>query len=428
MRRLLFPSLTLVTLGLTCLVVACGGTVADPGAADAGEAPDAAEADAAVEVFDAGTPDTAIAYPANHTPLPVVDNLGGRIIAAPKLVTVTFAGDPLEQRLQEFGDVITTTPWWDAVRAGYCSRGQCIGKGSGGGHVVLNVTPDPSYTDTQARNGTSTIQSLIRARISDGTLPAPTPDTLYMLYFPDGVTISLSDGQGTTSNSCDNGGFGAYHQGMLVTPQGATVSVQTAYAIMPRCGPDEEITTVSAAHELIEAATDPDTNSGTAYYMKNQLWTLGLGGEVADLCVDFSGRADQFSATFKVPRSWSNLSAAAGHNPCVPLVDGDIYFNAAPVQDQIRMTPGQTLVVQVDAYSDAPLPSWGLSTRDLSQFQGAPSGLAVTFDKISVRNGSKVKMTLKMPSSGLPRKQALFNIVSTSATARHSWPFVVFQE
>src|SRR5262245_9126343 len=84
--------------------------------------------------------------PANgdNARLPLVDYLGGPIVAAPKVVTVTYDGDAQRALLEAFDDGITATAWWDAVRAGYCDGGTpktCVGRGSSGGHAHLTDPP-----------------------------------------------------------------------------------------------------------------------------------------------------------------------------------------------------------------------------------------------------------------------------------------------
>jgi hypothetical protein len=359
-------------------------------------------------------------YPTAHTPMPLVDYNGGGIIAAPKVVTITFGSDPLRSRLEQFGDTITTTTWWDTVRAGYCapeSSTNCIGKGSSGGHVNITTEPAASYTDS-ANGGESTIQDFLKAKVADGTFPAPTIDTLYVVYFPSSTQISL-DG----ASSCNE--FGGYHNSVTLSPPGGGSDIAVPYAIVPRCDSAESTTTISASHEIIEAATDPDVGA-TAYYMQDQLWAFA-GGEVGDLCVDFTGSNDTYQESgFTVQRSWSNASAKAGHDPCVPVPKGTVYFNAAPKQgqEQLSLGVGASAVIEITAFSDAPMGDWDISALDFDQLQTGQSHLSFSFDKAKVHNGSKVQLTVKLasrPSQGY----APFAIVSKSGKTTHYWPAVV---
>ena len=340
------------------VLVGCGD---DSGAT--GDGGGDASNEAFADVVDAGV------YPADHTPIPLVDYNGGRILASPKIVTVTFAGDDpaLVGRLQQLGDVITNTSWWGTVSPEYCQSDKtCIGQGTSGGHVVIADAPDTSYDDS-SRGAPSSLQDYIRLHVTGsagdagapeaGTFtpdfPPPEDDTIYVIYFPASVTINL-DG----SASCSS--FDGYHNS-IVLPNANNVPITVAYAIIPRCNTKEIDLTIAASHEIIEASTDPDIGVGSlSYYMtSNQLWPIA-GGEVGDLCEGIGSSGVEWEeATFTLQRSWSNKSAAASHDPCVPIPAGEVYFNAAPRQSKIVLpTVGSSAVVDIDApFPDAPLPA-----------------------------------------------------------------------
>jgi hypothetical protein len=388
----------------------------DAGAADADDTADAGD-EAAVDAADPVDPN----YPSAHTPMPLVDFNGGKVLVAPKIVTITFGADPLRDRLEQFGDTITSTPWWDAVRDGYCSpetsTTSCVGPGSSGGHVNIAAPPSTALTDS-ANGGASSVQDFLLAKVKDATLPAPTADTLYAVFLPSGVTVTL-DG----ATSCQE--FGGYHNTLLVSS--ASGDLPVAYAMIPRCDATEKMATFSASHEFIEAATDPNVGvGGVAYYMKDQLWAFA-GGEVGDVCVDFTGAGQDLyvESGFSVQRTWSNKSAKAGHDPCVPIPKGSVYFNAAPAkgQEQISLAVGKSATIDVTAFSDAPMDDWSLSAIDFASFQTGKANLSFAFDKTKAHNGSKVKLTVTLTSN--PGQAAPYAIVSRSGKATHYWPAVV---
>ncbi len=396
------------------LIYACGGTTTDnptPPTDDAGT--DAADPDAAVDAGPAK-------YPADHQPLPQVDYHGGRVLDAMKIVTVTFASDDqtLVGRLNTFGDTITSTPWWKETTSEYCAQPKgtpCVGPGTGGGHVSITEAPAAAYTDSSSTDP-STIKDLIKAKVADKTFPDPTDNTLYALYFPKGVNVTL-DG----SQSCNS--FGAYHNTVSLT-NAKNELVVVAYAIMPRCG-GEATTTTSASHEFVEAATDPDVGLNLlSYYMTSSLWAVA-GGEVGDLCVDFAGGNDKIQESgFTVQRSWSNLSAAASHDPCVPIPAGSVYFNAAPrVKKIVLKAQGDTATVDVDAFSDAPTADWQLSAIDFAQFQGQSSALSFAIDNKTVNNGTHAVVTVTATKT--PPSQGGFAIISRQGQTTHFWPVEV---
>ena len=251
-------------------------------------------------------------------------------------------------------------------------------------------------------------------------------------------TIDL-DGSGSCNSGGGGQGFGAYHNTVSLKAAsgdgGADAGipgsdVPTPYAIVPRCG-DERETTLSASHEFIETATDPNVGvNDIAYYMNNPLWAFA-GGEVGDVCVDFGGTGGDLylESGFTVQRSWSNAAAKASHNPCVPEVASEVYFNVAPHggDDQVRLKVGESKTIQLDAFSDGPMPAdWKVSAVDFATLQGRTANLSFAFNKTNAHNGSHINLTVKLesrPTSGY----AQYGIVSKLAGTKNTrfWPAVV---
>jgi hypothetical protein len=196
------------------------------------------------------------------------------------------------------------------------------------------------------------------------------------------------------------------------------------YAIIPRCGTKESTTTDSASHEIIEASTDPDIGIGSlAYYMLNQTWA-DEGGEVGDLCTSKTTT----ESSFTVQRIWSNKSAAAGQDPCVPIPTTEIYFNSAPEQQQIKLNKiGDTATIDIDAFSDAPYPPWTLSAVDVAaEGPNTNSGyLSFSFDKTSVQNGDHAVLTVTATQTIPNDGDELYVSSQDSSKNRHNWPVLV---
>jgi hypothetical protein len=288
--------------------------------------------------------------------------------------------------------------------------------------VVLQDPPASSYVDSTT-GAASSLQDFIKSLASstpdagDGgaLLPPPDSNTLYVFYFPPSVTITL-DG----SDSCNT--FLGYHNTIVLNDATGTPTT-AAYAIVPRCGTKESTTSTTASHEIIEATTDPDIGVGSlSWYMTNNtLWAAG-GGEVGDLCEGF-GSNSWVEASFTLQRTWSNKSAAASHNPCVPIPSGEVYFNAAARQSKIVLkTVGATATVDIDAFSDGPYPAWTLTAVDYGSFQQGSAILSFSFDKTMVQNGDYAQLTVTSMAA-LPGNEDQFVIVSTDANNHHhSWP------
>ncbi len=408
---------------------ACGGTTSSPAPAQTGDNSD--DAGTTTTTADAGTADNGPdpidpTYPTKHPAMPIVDYQGGRIIENPHIINITVNGDAMQADLEKFSGLITSTKWWDTVRAGYCdSNGTCIGQGDAGDPVHLDPTdfPTTSFTDS-SQGGASTLQPFITSLINAGKLPAPTANTLYALYFPsDAYTVNL-DG----STSC--GEFGGYHgsyayPGQAATDSAPAIAAGTAvYALVPRCG-DEATTTLAASHEYIEAATDPELST-ISYYMEDQLWSLE-GGEVGDLCVTSDNSDEYQESGFTVQRIWSNNAAKASHDPCVPAPAGDIYFNVAPQSESFNLKVGAKKTIVLTAFSDAPTPNWTISGIDYAEEYEGTQSLQFDFDKTTVNNGTKVNMTITVLAAPPQDFQgaALYSIRSTQGATKQRWPGAV---
>ncbi len=420
-----FSALVLGTAFVFLHAAGCGGAVAD--------VPDADTSDAGGAVshhLDAG-PDTAPPpdeplnpmYPAPHAPMPIIDYNGGRILKSIHIVTVTFGDDALASTLNDFGDKITASTWWDTISAQYCDKsGACVGRGTSGDHRIITAPIASSYKDTS--DGTpSTLQTAIAGWVADGSLPPPTPDTLYAFYFPASTNLTLDGDVGCQV-------WGAYHNSMMLTPPAgadAGTAGETAYAVMPRCMGGLKELTVAASHEFTEAATDPIVGQ-EAYYMNDPLWGALGGGEDGDLCVDSTGGDDTYlEGAYTVQRIWSIPSAASGHDPCVPIPPGEVYFNAAPIKgsEQISLAVGESATYEVDAFSDAPMADWDIHATDFAKLSGNPTNLSFSFDRTTVHNGSKPHVTVTLDSKPSGSPYALYGIVSKSGTTTHFWPAVI---
>jgi hypothetical protein len=378
---------------------------------------------------------------------------GGPLLIAPKVVTVTFSGDALAGQLESFGQSVTASAWWDSVRRGYCagSTGPCVGDGPSGSFVELPTAPAPTYSDSD-RGGASTLQAWLANAITAGVLPGPdanpVSNTLYVIYFPETTTVSLDD-----MTSCVNGDFDGYHGSMAMGSQ------QIVYAVVVECPPLPtafpgapqptvlQSATVAASHEIVEASTDP---SGTqlAYYLDttdptNWGWMdIAGAGEVADLCVDpFAlGQDETSSGSFTVQRIWSNANAASLLDPCNPIPEGEVYFNAAPRQSVFVLDVGASATFEVSAFSDGTMSDWTLSAADWSDsvttsylsFSIAGGTETDASTEIQVNDGSAVQVTVTLLADPgtLTTHEADGVIVSASAGSdgvpkAHWWPFIV---
>ncbi len=267
-------------------------------------------------------------YPAPHPPIPEMQFGGGRVLTHPALVTVTFEGmdTALRDVVRDFDDKILTTPWWATSMDGYG-----VGKGSGNTSIEL---PD-AFAGKTTTDADLTIW--LAAQITEGKLPAPTDQTVYVLFMPGTAIIDLDGTQSCT-------GFGGYHNSAELVTEGG--KQRFLYAVVNECYATFKGVTATdivneetevASHEIAEVATDPDINvpglKSGYYLIGNDAWAPDQrGGEVGDLC---AGRTVQ-EGTFAVTQVWNMAAARASHSPCVPA-RAPVFFSAAPVTE----VPGQ---------------------------------------------------------------------------------------
>jgi hypothetical protein len=186
----------------------------------------------------------------------------------------------LVQEINQFFDFVLTSALMDQL-AEYGVRGRAIGHGSRAGAVILSTDPPSAIADAD-------VQQLIQQEIStDAAVPPPTPNSLYFVFLPPGVTITL-DGAASCSNFC------GYH---------SDINGTTFYAVMPY--PDcsgctgtlavLDALTSTSSHELCEAITDPVPGQG---------WYDDQNGEIGDICAWKTKRLG--SHTVQV--EWSNIA------------------------------------------------------------------------------------------------------------------------
>ena len=140
------------------------------------------------------------------------------------------------------------------------------------------------------------MQRELLKQINAKILPGADVNTVYMIYFPPGITITLGSLQ-----SCSS--FGAYHEGFTDTKDGSVF-----YGVMPDCGFSfDEFTSVSS-HELAEATSDPFPTPGSHPHYP-QAWNTSGGEEIGDLCEGSDGNLKAGGTSYTVQQLYSNTIA-----------------------------------------------------------------------------------------------------------------------
>ena len=332
---------------------------------------------------DAALPDAWGEAP-HAAPPQVVDN-GGPVLATPKVQPIFYTGDAAQPTIEQFLGLLAPSSYWTTVVGEY-------------GVGPLTIATSMVATDTPPTTDTD-LETWLEAHVT------PDASTIYTVFLPAGVT--LTDGGAASCVA-----FGGYH--------GETQN-GTIYALIPRCdstGLDE--TTGATSHELVEAATDPHPFTADAYdrldtnyYVMNRT----PGGELGDMCEYVDTAFGKLLGDFVVQRTWSNASAAAGHDPCVPATR--TYVGAAPNMPEMLtvttragtvMTPGVTVnmgeskTIEVDLFSDADSSDFQVAAVDAASLNGSRvQNFQFTWDKNSGHNGDKLMLTIKRLTAGTKR-------------------------
>jgi hypothetical protein len=412
----------LLCSGAVLLVAASACASAASSESDAGVdsgITDASAADVSVEAgVDARYEDT---FPAPHAPIPTVEPQQGvpaNVMVHPKIVTITFDTDSAKPDIQAFTDAMVGSDWWTATTHEYCAgtSGECIGPLSIAAHVSLPTPPD-SLDVAQ-------VEAYLYGLIADKTVPAPSKDVLYTFFFPASVKLGQPGFEACNA-------FDGYHSLSGMLPDG-TVDAgaldggpmpNVAYAVVARCSKDINEVTLTAAHEWIEAATDPD---GYGYTVDDAAWAAFFYPEVGDLC-DFepTNRVGKYA----VQSGFSNMAAKAGKNPCVPGTPGELYFNAAPEKPRVKVAVGQSITINVMPYSEKGAGEFTLDAIDLASLYGKAAVVEATVDQTTVHNGLPVTVTLKLLSKPEPLNTgevaAVVALRSTQGKVSHYWPVLV---
>ncbi len=249
-----------------------------------------------------------------NTPTTATDPLkyyGGPVISNAKVFVVLWGNNvdgPTASGMGDFFSALTKSDimdWMDQYNTtgksldGRDGTNQHIGKGSFAG--VIKISPAKTSGDIDDKE----IQAELQKQIDAGVLPKPDDNTLYMTYFPPGMTIGIDN-----MHSCSE--FCAYH-GFNGSPQ----SAHFYYGVMPDlggacsfgCGFNQHMDNVTSisTHEFCEAVTDPyPTPGNTAAYP--QAWNDSQASEIGDKCADSLNTLKQGSRTWTVQSEFDNAA------------------------------------------------------------------------------------------------------------------------
>ena len=273
---------------------------------------------------------------------------GGPVISHPKVYAV-FWGSNVDSETQSkigpfFANMLDSTymdfltEYNTGITAvdGRQGTNQTLNRGTFAG----NLTIQPINASTHLSDGD--IQTELDAQIAAGKLPAPSDDSLYMIYFPAGVSISI-DSQASCSSFC------AYHEGFKSPKTGASIY----YGVMPVCGfgcgmggSTFDSLSIVSSHECTEAVTDPFPTPGDkpAY---PQAWNDAGGQEIGDLCAQGNSTVTGHGLTSAVQWEYDNSIAGCNQGPwtqnaslaAAPFSPAPRALPAIPLLDAVRSAP-----------------------------------------------------------------------------------------
>ncbi len=374
---------------------------------------------------DAGTTGNPQFATAGHVAAPQVHSFGGDVLVQPKIQPIFFTGDDSMQGVvEQFLGMLASSSYWTTTTQEY---------GVGMPSILPTIVEQyaaPPTTDTA-------LQDYLKTHLASGSVaPGWTYDrqTIYAVFLPDGVVLDAGFGK-----SCQD--FGAYHDEAIGTSGESIV-----YALMPRCAGIDDLTS-AASHEFIEASTDPYVNTAGAYSNvdpAHAIWGIIPGGELGDMCEYVEAAYSRMVGNFMVQRTWSNASAAAGHDPCVPTLMGIPYVGATPkLYDATYLnspfgavwTQGTTLAlgatrtIDVELFSDAPSSqAFHVDAVDSAQFFGETKPeIQLSWDRQSGNNGDTLHLTMTRMNNGpdfLGGTILSFTISYDSTIVSQWWAFV----
>jgi len=238
---------------------------------------------------------------------------GGPVIPNAKVIAVMWGSNvdgPTKTVVTDFYTALTKSDimdWMDQYNTagksldGRDGTNQHIGKGNFAG--VITIAPKVTSGEIDDKD----IQAELQRQIDAGVLPKPDDNTLFMTYFPPGMSISI-EGMHSCSEFC------AYH-GFNGTPQ----SAHFYYGVMPDlggacsfgCGFNQHVNNVTSisTHEFCEAVTDPFPTPGSSPAYP-QAWNDNAGSEIGDLCADSTNTLTMGGKSFVVQSEFDNTTGS----------------------------------------------------------------------------------------------------------------------
>jgi hypothetical protein len=315
---------------------------------------------------------------------------GGKLLQNVKIFAVYYtaqAGNGTPDQYEKYYSGIVQSPYFDWIHE-YSQGSYKLGRGSSIGRYIDTAAANTSTTSL----ADSDIQTWLSGLLMAGKIPAPDADTLYVTYFPPGVSITDPSGKASCQVFC------AYHGGFDDSVSGK----RFRYAVMPDqggtcaggCGSANTVfdnSTSVASHEIQEAVSDPDVWAGGAMDLG---WYDDAQGEDGDICNGKSKQISTPNGMYYVQQIWSqSQTACVTADSTVSVAD----FALALDKPTVAAPIGGTATAKV---TSTPV---GTMTGMVSlTVTGLPMGVTAAFAPASVATSGSSTVTFTLPAGTMP--------------------------
>jgi hypothetical protein len=359
-----------------------------------------------------------VAWTSPHPPLPQVLPVGGPTLTTPRVVPVLYASDGNLTALEDFASKLGTSTYLTSVTAEYGVTGVTVTA-----PVVLQGAPPATALDTA-------VATWLQGQLANPAFPQSDGQTIYALVYPQGTAVSVTDAFGNVSPLC-----GGHHAEATAADGSSIPFTLTGFCANLSGLTPVDFATKWTATAIVDAITNPSPTLVAPGYDDTDFagsgWAALTGPEVGLLCPQSESSARPTDLGYLVPRVYSNVAAAGGHDPCLPVpASATPYFNAAPVLDGddnlvrgVIVPPGGSTTVPLALFSDGEAGRWKLSAVELPGLEATPS-LSFSFDENTGTGGSLRFLTIRRaaPAPGTVAAPVLgVSIVSSDGTTTHEW-------
>ncbi len=220
----------------------------------------------------------------------------------------TETAPALQAQLNQYFNTTVTDSFIPTLLTPYSEPNQTIGLGTvGASDINVPVTPDLSKNDISS----PLIQQIIQTEITAGRTAAPNSNNLYVVFTPPGDSVDQGGFFGFHSVFPDTDGVHNDYYAVILDPNPPNNLFVLNYNTI------QELTSTSS-HELAEAITDPNTQTGWLDPNPN---AASIGGEICDLVINDTYTQNGFAYQYQ----FENSIPGSGHS--IGTVNDNLFIN-----------------------------------------------------------------------------------------------------